>query len=80
VRSIRVWTKHYGSAALAQVTLLQMRDEAALNELLADPEIGPLIRRFAPQPSALAEVEEKNLDKLRALLAERGVDLGKQLK
>ncbi len=80
VRSIRAWSKHYGSAALAQVTLLQMRDEAALNELLADPEIGPLIRRFAPQPPALAEVDEKNIERLRALLAERGIDLDKQIK
>jgi hypothetical protein len=80
VRSIRSWAKHYGSAVVAPVVLLQVRDDAALNELLADPEVGKLIKRFTPRPAALAQVAPENVEKLRALLAEMGVELEKRLK
>lgn len=79
-RGIRAWAKHYGSAGIASRTLLQVRDQTVLNELLADPEIGPLIRPFNPHPPALAEVKPENQEKLRALLAERGIDLENHLK
>ena len=81
VRRIRAWAKYYGDAAIEALTLLQVRDEATLNELLADPELAALIKPFAPaKTKALARVREKDLDALRALLSERGIDLVDKLK
>jgi hypothetical protein len=79
-RSIRAWARHYGSAAIAPMVLLQVRDDTTLNELLADPEVSQLIKRFSPHPAALAQVAPENVDRLRALLEERGVNLEKRLK
>jgi hypothetical protein len=75
-RRVRAWAKHYGDAALEDLTLLQLRDEEVLAELLADPEIGPLLKRFKPAPeSALARVSAADLGQLRELLEERGIDI-----
>jgi hypothetical protein len=75
-RSIRAWAKHYGSASLTPVVLLQMNDESALKELLADVEVGKLMKRFSSnQGGAYATVLPENVAKLRKLLIERGVDL-----
>lgn len=75
-RRIRAWAKHYGDAALEEITLLQVRDAHTLEELLADLDLGPLLRRFTPRHSkALARVRTADLKKLRALLAERGVEV-----
>jgi hypothetical protein len=81
VQRIRAWAKYYGDAASEGVTLLQVRDEKTLNELLADPELAALIKPFAPaKTKALARVQEKDLDTLRALLSARGIDLADKLK
>ena len=81
VRRIRAWAKYFGDAAIEEMTLLQVRDEKTLSELLADPELAPLIKPFAPaKTKALARVQEKDLDTLRALLSERGIDLVDKLK
>lgn len=78
---MRAWAKHYGEAALETVSLLQLRDAATLDELLADPELAPLLKCFQPHmQKALALADAASLDKLRALLAERGIELGDQLK
>jgi len=80
-RRIRAWAKHYGDAALEEVALLQVRDAQTLDELLADPEVGPLLKRFEPaRHKALARIRPADLDRLRALLAERGIDLSDQIK
>jgi hypothetical protein len=81
VRRIRAWAKYYGDAALEAVTLLQVRDDQTLNELLAEPEIAALLKPFAPgKHKALARVREKDLEALRALLSERGIDIDDKLK
>ena len=81
VRRIRAWAKYYGDAAIEGLTLLQVRDENTLNELLADSELAALIKPFSPaKTKALARVREKDLDTLRALLSERGIDLTDKLK
>ncbi|MBI5563322.1 MAG: helicase-associated domain-containing protein [Chloroflexi bacterium] len=81
VRRIRAWAKYYGDAAIEALTLLQVRDDDTLNELLADPELAALIKPFSPAKTrALARVREKDLDALRALLSERGIDLTDKLK
>lgn len=79
-RRIHAWAKHYGAAALEVVTLLQLRDAATLKELLADPDLAPLLQPFRPSPNkALARLKPADLKKLRALLAERGIDLDDKL-
>jgi len=80
-RRIRAWCKHYGDAALEGVILLQVEDTQILEELLADPEIGPLLSAFKPEPAkALARIHPQALAKLRELLAERGIDILNSLK
>ncbi|RPI31969.1 MAG: hypothetical protein EHM70_10130 [Chloroflexota bacterium] len=79
VRRIQAWSKHYGNAALEQVTLLQLRDAETLAELMDDPEIGPLLHHFSPQPQALAQIHPEDIEKLRTLLAERGVEISARL-
>ncbi len=76
-RRIRAWARHFGAAGLASRVLLQVRDAATLAELRADPELAPLLHDFAPAPEkALASVRPEEVEKLRQLLAERGVELG----
>ncbi|MCC6190435.1 MAG: helicase-associated domain-containing protein [Anaerolineales bacterium] len=79
-RRIRAWAKHYGDAALEETVLLQVRDANTLAELLADPELAPLLKPFKPSTRrALARVRPEDLEALRARLAERGVDLKPRL-
>jgi hypothetical protein len=80
-RHIRAWCKHYGDAALEEVILLQVEDAQILEELMADPEIGPLLSSFKPEPvKALARIHPQALAKLRGMLAERGIDILNSLK
>ncbi len=80
VRRLRAWAKHYGDAAAESVVLLQVRDAATLAELSADPELAPLLQPFKPKAHlALARVRAEDLDKLRARLADRGIDLKPKL-
>lgn len=75
-RRLRAWAKHYGEAALEDVILLQVRDPATLAELLADPDLAPLLQPFAPaQTKALARVRPQEVETVRVRLAERGIDL-----
>ncbi len=75
-RRVRAWAKHYGDAAVEDLTLLQLRDEATLQALLADSELAPLLQPFRPaKTKALARVSAKNLEKLKAALTERGIEL-----
>jgi hypothetical protein len=75
VRRVRAWAQHYGAATLETTVLLHVRDEQALAELLDDPEVGALIERFVPSTTALARVQPRDVERLRALLLERGVEL-----
>jgi hypothetical protein len=80
LRRIRAWSRHYGVAALEEVVLFQVKDKETLAELLDDPEIGPLLEPFVPADTkALARLRRADLAKIRALLAERGVELDDHL-
>ncbi len=80
MRRIRAWSRHYGTAALEELVLFQVKDNETLSELLDDPEVGPLLEPFTPSESkALARVRSTDLAKLRGLLAERGIELNRHL-
>jgi len=73
---IKAWAKHYGDASVQTVTLIQFRDQQALDDLLADPEIRPYLKPFKPRAKlGLAVIKLDNLEKIRELLALRGVEL-----
>ena len=73
---IKAWSKHYGSASIQSLTLAQFRDQDALDELLQDPELAPLLRPFKPEARlGLAIVEPEAVEPLRHLLAGRGVEV-----
>lgn len=73
---IRAWAKYYGNAELEKVVLLQFKDQNTLQELLDDPELGRLLNEYVfPAGKALARIQPQDLEKLRLLLAERGVDI-----
>jgi hypothetical protein len=73
---IKAWSRHYGSASLLAVTLIQFRDQAALDELLQDGELARYLRPFKPEARlGLAVVEPAHVKRARDLLAERGVEV-----
>jgi hypothetical protein len=75
-RRIKAWAKHYGDASAHALTLVQFRDQAALDELLADSELAALLKPFHPEAKlGLATTLPKHLERLRGLLAARGVTL-----
>ncbi len=75
IQRIKAWGKFYGDARGGVITLIEFRDEAARNELLADPELQPDLTRFEAGTRPLALVRADALARVIALLAERGVDV-----
>jgi len=58
------------------VTLIQFRDQDALDELLQDSELARHLRPFRPEAKlGLAVVEPNQIASVRDLLAERGVEV-----
>jgi hypothetical protein len=74
VKAVKSWGKYYGDARLETLTLIQFRDAAALRELLDDPELSPYLQPFIAS-RGLARIDAAHQDKIRHLLAERGVDI-----
>jgi len=55
---VRAWGKYYGDAAIQTITLVQIKDHATLQELLAEPEVAGLLKSFdANKGRALAVVD-----------------------
>jgi hypothetical protein len=75
VQRIKAWGKFYGDARVGALTLLEFRDEAARQELLADPELMPFIEAFDAGTRPLVLVREQALERVRELLQERGIEL-----
>ena len=66
---------HFGQAQVEDVALLRFKNESALADLLRDPDISRLLRTFRPADlEQTAVVRSKDVEKLRALLEERGVE------
>jgi len=75
-RRIKAWGRYYGKASLQKTVLLEVKDAATAEELLADNELAPLLARFTADPSGrLLQVRTEDLEHLRRLLRERGIEL-----
>ena len=74
-RRIKAWGKYYGDARGGAISLIEFRDDAARTELLADPELRPYLTRFNAGARPLAAVRAGDFERVRALLAERGIDV-----
>ncbi len=73
---IKAWSRHYGSARVQTLTLVQFRDQDALDELRSDPQLARLLKPFKPEARlGLAVVAPQDVAKVSALLAELGVDV-----
>lgn len=74
VRRIRAWSGYYGTAHLEQTLLLVVENENILEELLADADIGPLLKKIRPADlNRMARLRPKDLEKLQELLEKRGM-------
>ncbi len=75
VMRLKAWGKYYGGAKLGTLTLIEFRDEPARAELLDDPELKPCLEPFDAGKRPLALVRADSLERVKALLAERGVEI-----
>ncbi|MEZ4770159.1 MAG: helicase-associated domain-containing protein [Caldilineales bacterium] len=73
---IKAWSQHYGAAVVQTLTLVQFRDQDALDELRTDPMLARCLTPFKPEARlGLAVVAPDDLASLEALLEERGVEV-----
>ncbi len=73
---IKAWGHYYGKATLRTATLLEVRDAAVAQELLADPELQAFLSPFPADPRGrMLLVQSSDLKAVRQLLISRGVDL-----
>jgi hypothetical protein len=69
---VRRWTKDWGRGALFETTLLQVEQPDTLADLLADPQVRPLIQPLPGAPT-LALVRPEAVERLRELLGGFGM-------
>ncbi len=72
---LKAWGKYFGRAKLGTLTLIEFRDEQARSELLDDAELKPYLERFEAGNRPLALVRAGALERVKGLLAERGVEI-----
>lgn len=73
---IKAWSKHYGSATISTMTLVQFRDQDTLDELRRDSELARVLKPFHPEAKlGLASIAAEQVGRLRDLLRTRGVDV-----
>lgn len=73
---IKAWSQHYGAAVVRTLTLVQFRDQDALDELRSDPTLAACLKPFKPEAKlGLAEVAPTKVEMVTALLLERGVEV-----
>jgi hypothetical protein len=70
---LKAWGGYYGGAAAETLTLLQFRDQDALDELRQQPELQPYLAPFAAGNWALAVVPGGKLAEVQEILARFGV-------
>ena len=75
-QQIKAWASYYGAASLQTVTIVQFKSQETLEELLADPAMARVLKAWPPQARlGMARVTTQDVAAVRALLAERGVDV-----
>ncbi len=73
---IKAWGHYYGKASLREATLLEVRDAATAEELLADPELAAHLSRLPGDPNGRTLlVRTEDTEALRSLLQDRGIEL-----
>ncbi|MEW5987245.1 MAG: helicase-associated domain-containing protein, partial [Chloroflexota bacterium] len=80
VVKLKAWTEYYGHAREETVILLEFRDTAARDELVADPALRGLLSPFRAADRALAATHPDHLEQVRHLLRERGIAIQPGLK
>jgi hypothetical protein len=71
---LKAWGGFYGDARLRRTVLLELPSEQALDELLENDDLRDRLQRFEPQ-GPLVSVGEEDIEELRALLDEYGIEL-----
>lgn len=74
---VRRWARDWGSGALFEATILQLDQPQQLADLLADPEVRPLLQPVPGAP-AIAIVPATSRKRLRMLLEARGMRLAEE--
>jgi hypothetical protein len=80
ILKIKAWGNYYGDAQQARLILIEFRDAAAHQELLADPELKDYLTPFKAGNRPLAVVHPEHVDEVNRLLAERGVEVREGLR
>lgn len=76
VADIKRWARHYGRATFEPAVLVQFRDQDALDDLRRDSALRRLLRPLrSGQHDGLAKISPADLERVRALLRERGVEI-----
>jgi hypothetical protein len=76
---VRAWGHYYGDAAMQTITLVQIKDEKTLHELLAEPELEGILHPFVPNGDKALAIVTSDLDTLRRAFAERNIDVKERL-
>jgi len=72
VEQVKAWGHYYGSAGIAQVTLIEFQSRAVLDELLKMADLHKRLRAFDDK-QPLAIVDEKEVAQVKKTLARLGV-------
>jgi hypothetical protein len=72
---IKAWGGYYGSAAVETLTLIQFRDQEALDELRQQLDLRPYLVPFPAGDRALAAVPGDKLAEVKEILARFGVSV-----
>lgn len=71
---VRRWAKNWGQGALIEAALLQVEQPETLTDLLADPDVRPLLQTVPGAPT-FALIRADAVERVRAILNERGMSL-----
>jgi len=73
VEQIKAWGGYYGNAAVETLTLIEFRDQAALDELRQHPELHEYLTSFPSGSRAFAVVQANKLTQVKKVLDRFGV-------